>query len=418
MPHHLGLICPPGASHVTGLTTIARELCRRGHRATVFNIADVEELARREGVGFRPLGAKEHPKGSFKRFSEKLSRMHGMSAMRFSMRVALSEISMLLEEAPGAMGEAGVTALLVDQGQPVGSTLAEVLGVPFVTICNAVPINPDPGVPPSIVSWGPASSRLGRFRNRVGYRLFDLAATPMRRKINACRRSWGQKPLRSIYDTFSPVLQLAQQTADFDFPRPSLPSHFHYIGLIRRAGFDGAAFPFERLNGRPLVYASLGTVRTDDRNIFHMLAEACAGLDVQLAITLGGKGDIAAYAGLPGKPIVVNYAPQRAVLERAALTVCHSGNNTVLESLASGVPVVAVALNGDQYGVAARLERSGAGKRMELDRLNAERLCEVVRQVLREPSYAERARALSVSVERAGGERRAADLIEQKLNKA
>ena len=239
----------------------------------------------------------------------------------------------------------------------------------------------------------------------------------MRRKINSYRKTWGLKPLRSLYETFSPLLELAQQTTDFDFHR-RVPPHFNYIGLIRRAGSSGVPFPFERLDGRPMVYASLGTVRTDDQGVFRMLAEACSGLNVQLVITLGGKGDLASYADLPGAPVVVNYVPQLALLERAALTVCHSGNNTVLESLACGVPVVAVPLNGDQYGVAARLRHSGAGERIELNQLSAQSLRETVGRVLSDPSFAARARAVSASLAQAGGERRAADLIEQKLGKA
>jgi UDP:flavonoid glycosyltransferase YjiC (YdhE family) len=414
---HFGLICPPGSSHVTGLTTIARELCHRGHRATVFNILDVEELATKESIAFHPVGAEHHPKGSFKAFSEKFSQLHGLKALRFGLKVALDEITMLLEEAPEAMRAAGVTAILADQGQPAASTIAGRLGVPFVTICNAVPMDPDPCVPLSATNWGPTNSVAGRLRNRLTYRTFDLATTPIRRKINSYRKMWGLKPLRSFYETFSPVLELAQQTTDFDFHR-RVPPQFNYVGLIRRVGSAGVPFPFERLDGRPMVYASLGTVRTDNQGVFRMLAEACFGLDVQLVITLGGKGDLAGYNDLPGSPIVVNYVPQLALLERAALTVCHSGNNTVLESLACGVPVVAVPLNGDQYGVAARLKHSGAGERIELNRLSAQSLGEVVGRILSSPSYAERARTVRTSLEQAGGERRAADLIEQKLGKA
>src|SRR5262245_45613607 len=146
---HFGLVCPPGTSHVTGLTTVARELCSRGHRATVFNILDVEALAAREGVGFHALGAKDHPKGAFKAFTERQSQMEGLAALRFGLQMARSEIAMLLEEGPEAMRADGVTALLVDQGQPAGSTLADRLGVPFVTICNALAANPDPQAPPA-----------------------------------------------------------------------------------------------------------------------------------------------------------------------------------------------------------------------------------------------------------------------------
>ena len=298
--HHFGLICPPGPSHVAGLTTIARELCRRGHSATVFNIPDVEDIARREGVQFRAVGEKDHPKGSFEAFSKSFGRMHGMKAMRFGLGIALSESVMLLDEAPEAMRAAGVTALLIDQGQPAGSTIAERVGVPFITVCNAVHADPDPDVPPSMVGWGPATSWVGRLRIRAAHTLLDAALTPLRNRINLYRTAWGLAPLRSLYDGFSPTLELAQQTAEFDFPRRSLPRQFHYIGLIRRRASSSIPFPFERLDGRSLVYGSLGTVASDSDGVFRMLAEACAELNVQLALTLGGRGDPGQYRRFAG----------------------------------------------------------------------------------------------------------------------
>ena len=45
---------------------------------------------------------------------------------------------MYLDEAPDALRKAGVTALLVDQFEATGSTIAERISLSFVTICNAV----------------------------------------------------------------------------------------------------------------------------------------------------------------------------------------------------------------------------------------------------------------------------------------
>jgi zeaxanthin glucosyltransferase len=413
--HHFGMISPPGSSHVTGLTTIGRELCRRGHRATMFNIPDVEELAAKEGVGFCALGAQDHPKGAFRAFSENFGRMRGMKALRFGLKVALDELTMLLDEAPGAMRAAGVTALLVDQGQPAGSTIAARLGVPFITICNAVPANPDPLVPPSIVGWGPPDSWAGELRIRAAHRMFDVAATPLRKRINRYRSAWGLTPLKSLYNTFSPILELSQLTEDFDFPRRSIPPQFHYIGLIRRTASCDIPFPFERLDGRPLVYAAFGTVAINCDGVYRMLAEACAELNAQLVVTLGGLKHEAQYSDLPANPIFVSYAPQFEVLQRASVTVCHGGTNTVLESLASGVPVIAVPLQSDQYGTAARIERSGAGAAIPLKELSTSSVRERIRRLLDDPSYKERAQRIRASIARAGGESRAADLIEQRL---
>jgi zeaxanthin glucosyltransferase len=46
-------------------------------------------------------------------------------------------------------------------------------------------------------------------------------------------------------------------------------------------------------------------------------AEACVGLDVQLVITTGRGVPAASLGDLPGRPVVVPYAPQLELLRRA-----------------------------------------------------------------------------------------------------
>jgi zeaxanthin glucosyltransferase len=415
MKAHFGLIFPPTTSHITATTTVARELVRRGHQATAFNFLDVEEQVRKEGVGFCPLGVQRHPKGSVRANMEKLGRLRGSKFMQFGLRLAQLEIATLLEEGAAAIRESGVTALLIDQGEPAGSTLAELVKVPYISICAGIHCDPDPAVPPPVFGWGPANSLIGQWRNRIAWRLYDKALTPIRRSVNRYRRSHGLKPLALIYETFSPLLELTQQSVEFDFPRRSAPAQLRYIGLIRRTDVPSVLFPFDRLDGRPAVYASLGTMY-NNALLFRQIAEACASLGLQLIITLGGNGDPNHYNDLPGSPIVVSYAPQHAVLERASITVCHGGHNTVLESMVHGVPVLSIPVHDGDIGVAARLRHAGAGEWIYPKRVTTERLRSMIHRLAREESYGQRAREVGASLERAGGERRAADLIEEKLN--
>jgi zeaxanthin glucosyltransferase len=175
-------------------------------------------------------------------------------------------------------------------------------------------------------------------------------------------------------------------------------------------------FPWSRLDqGRPLVYASMGTLQNGVLQTFRMIAEACVcvGVDLQLVISLGGGQDPALLGDLPGDPIVVGYAPQLELIQRSALTISHGGLNTALESLAWGVPMVVLPVAYDQPGVGARVEWSGVGRSIPVGRLTVDRLRDAVRTVLGNPAYGERASQLRTSIDAADGLNRAADLIER-----
>ena len=116
---------------------------------------------------------------------------------------------------------------------------------------------------------------------------------------------------------------------------------------------------------------------------------------------------------LPRNPLVVEYAPQLELLQRASLTITHAGLNTTLESLSCGVPLVAIPITNDQPGVATRITHKGVGEVVPLDRLTVPKLQAAIRKVLSDNSYRENATKLREAIQRAGGVRRAADIVEQ-----
>jgi MGT family glycosyltransferase len=172
-------------------------------------------------------------------------------------------------------------------------------------------------------------------------------------------------------------------------------------------------FPWEKLDGRPLVYASLGTLQNRLESVFVQIAEACAPLAVQLVVSLGGSP--IALPPLPGNPIVVPYAPQLELLDRAIAVVTHGGLNTVLECLSRGVPVVVLPITNDQPGVAARIAHAGAGVSLPVNQLRVPSLQAALSQVLTDPRYRQNAQRLQQDIRQAGGLTRAADLLEQQL---
>ena len=114
----------------------------------------------------------------------------------------------------------------------------------------------------------------------------------------------------------------------------------------------------------------MGTLQNGVERVFQVIAEACAGLDAQLVLSLGtGSENLAPPSG---NPIVVRYAPQLELLRRSALTITHGGLNTVLESLSIGVPLVVIPVTNDQPGVGARVEWTGTGKAIPVQQVTAQ----------------------------------------------
>ena len=68
---------------------------------------------------------------------------------------------MLFRDAPAAIRDEGVDSLIVDQIEMAGGTVAEHLGLPFVSVAAALPINLDVSVPPVNFPWSHRDRRRG-----------------------------------------------------------------------------------------------------------------------------------------------------------------------------------------------------------------------------------------------------------------
>ena len=246
---------------------------------------------------------------------------------------------------------------------------------------------------------------------------------PIMKAINVARKKQGLPRLTRVEDAFSPLAQISNLCAEFDFPRHKLPRQFHYIGSFaanRQVNTD-YQFPWNALDGRPLIFASLGTI-PDPANppVFRKILDACDGLDAQLVLALGNwKGEHAGVreglGAIPKNALVVDFAPQMALLDRAALLITHGGSNTVLESLTRGVPMVALPRSADQTGMAARVAYTGSGLRASFKHCTVDVLRGLVKRVLSEETFRCRACTLQKAMQAAGGAKRAAEIAEEAL---
>jgi zeaxanthin glucosyltransferase len=411
-----GAFCFPGTGHLNPMTALAHSLQMRGHQVVIFGIADTEARVRAAGIDFHCIGREDFPPGSLDQLDERLAGLHGLAALRLTLERVRNSARMVLRDGPEAVRSAKVDALLVDEAEFAGN-VADHLELPWISIALIPPLLPDDRFPPFWFGWPGGQGWLSRLRNRVAIHALLRLASPIFRDVNEQRIAWGLEPYVRPEDGLSPLAQVTQLPESLEFKlRGDKPPGLHYTGPFVHARQRPAVdFPWDCLDGRPLIYASLGTLQNGQEGIFKTIAESCAGLDAQLLISLGGGLDAQRLGPLPGNPLVVHFAPQLEILKRAVLVITHAGLNTVLESLSEGVPMVAIPLGNDQPGVAARLKARGAGVVVSRGRLSVARLRAAVRLVMQDRSYRDAARALQAAIRQVNGPELAADVIEEVL---
>jgi MGT family glycosyltransferase len=219
--------------------------------------------------------------------------------------------------------------------------------------------------------------------------------------------------------TISKLAVVTQTPKEFDFPISNWPPQFHYAGPFHDGeGREPISFPWEKLTGEPIIYASMGTLVNGMEHIFRaILAAAGAVPGKQLVLSVGKNINPADLGPIPPNAIIVRKAPQIELLKKAALCITHAGMNTALESLAQGVPMVAIPIGFDQPGVAARIAYHGTGEFVEVGDLTVERLSSLVQKVLDNPNYREKARHFQKVIARTHGLDVAADAIDQAFRK-
>jgi MGT family glycosyltransferase len=160
---------------------------------------------------------------------------------------------------------------------------------------------------------------------------------------------------------------------------------------------------------RPRAYVALGSFLSSRSDVLGTIADGLreAGLGAVIASGVTPPTDL---GPLPEDWVVRPYLPQVAALRGCDVAICHGGNNTAMEALTAGVPVVALPFSTDQFAVAADLVDVGVGAALDPNRASARDLAAAVRRAL-SPATTRRAAAFGRALRRAPGQERAAALL-------
>lgn len=243
---------------------------------------------------------------------------------------------------------------------------------------------------------------------RAGLRLFR----DWRRELEATFRLNWTISLIEVFSNRQPLTLVYLPRALQPYAE-KFGDEYLFVGLCTQTRANAADFPFARLDGRPLVYVSFGTLHNPGPAFFQACVTALGGLGVQVVLVLSPGVEAADLGVVPENFLVLanGAAPQVRLLERAAVFVTHGGGGGMREGAWLGVPMIAVPQTYEQEILAQRLAESGAGSMLLPSEVTVASLSMAVRRVLSDKTFGECAGKLAQESRDAGGARRAADAI-------
>ncbi|MBV8552571.1 MAG: glycosyltransferase family 1 protein [Acidobacteriaceae bacterium] len=409
---------------------IAIELRRRDHDPVIATSEVYRAKIQAEGIGFSPV---RPDVGELLERPDIIEKVwHPLRGPEYLIRdYLMPRVEQAYEDL--SAGCAGADLLLTHPAAYAGPTVAEVLKLPWISVVPQPSIflsaDDPPVLPPA---WLRHVYRLGRGA-RVA--LFAMGKARVRR--------WGEPLLRlrkrlglstaenPIFEgSFSPCRTLALFSRQFASPQPDWPKNVLITGFVfydrRGEGFarysphtdEQVTAELARFldTGPPPVVFTLGSSAVMHPGTFYRESLKLAlKLRVRAVLLAGAKERAQLPNELPQSVFVADYAPYSKVLPRAALTVHQGGIGTTAQALRAGRPMLVVPWSHDQPDNAERLKRLGVARWVNRNQYTAEKVIGVMRELLDNSCYAERAAELSERIRAEDGLQTACNAIEAAL---
>lgn len=406
----VAFICPAFFSHMRAFEALGESLRHMGHEITFLLPTGASAMVRMPGFAIAEIPSAEgyEPETVIAR----AARPRGIFGILRTVADGAITTETICRYGPDVLRDHGIEAVVGDELEPAGGLVARHLGLPFVSLAAALPIERDPNMPLPFVDWRYDPGEFGRKRNRGGEFVGGLLLTRQRQAIRRSARILGLSGIGTDVDCLSDRLRITQTVASFDFPRP-VETLLRPVGPIRsRELSTGHALPLHTKRRRPFVFASLGTLQGHRFELFRRIADACRDLGADLLIAHCGGLD-AERSGRLNASSVVDFTDQMVALEQADVCITHGGLNTVLDCIRAGTPMLALPIAFDQPGVGARIVHHRIGESFSARRATTAGIrCRLQRLLTGLDTYVSAGVPLRSDILRSGGAEDAAVLVD------
>ena len=291
--------------------------------------------------------------------------------------------------------------VIYDFVSPWGKVLAEQLRVPAIALFpNPVPMRQK--LPPSIL-----------------FQMIDHLV-PLGRKVKRMRQEISERfhrPPETLIDFLTDPnrdLGIVMTSERFQPLRELLGDCIRFVGPCYPDLPNPPEFPFAELDGRKVIYATLGTVYGHNRIFFRRCIEAFRSLvDHRVVLSTGNGINPAELGDVPPHILIRPFVPQWEILARADLFITHGGMNSIHAGLYHGVPMIVMpqGIATDQQGNARTIESLGAGVCFKRLFYGATTLRELSLRVMADPEIKARLAGLKTEFQQSQGPLRGAEEI-------
>jgi rhamnosyltransferase subunit B len=390
------LLIPIGsAGDVHPFIGLGIELKRRGHRVTVLCNAYFEELIRKTGLEFVPLGTVE----DFRRVLDHPDLWDPWRSFQFIYREGFLPVLEPVYQFVVERYVAGET-IVVASSLAFGARIAqEKFNIPTVSVhlqpavfrsLYENPVMPTLSLPQGIPRW------MKRVVFRVVDAYIDRVIGP---DLNRFRAQVGLFPITRVFKDWlhSPDSVVGFFPEWFAAPQPDWPPQTHLVGFPLYDGFGVEVMP-EGLDaflskGEPPVTFTAGSAMKQGRWFFEESVKACQQLGHRALLINKFRDQVP--DPLPEGMFYAHYAPFSRVFPRSRLVVHHGGIGTTAQVLAAGVPQLVMPLAFDQPDQAMRVERLGVGETIARRNYQADKVANALKNLLRNPMVFQRAKKLA-----------------------
>lgn len=286
---------------------------------------------------------------------------------------------------------------------------AELHGCPRATLVpHLYPVHHQ-GMP--FFSFGamPPRTALGRGAWRAALPLLEGGLRRGRRELNEMRSQLGLAALDRFHGGMSEELVVVATYPELEYPR-EWPVEVEVCGPL---SYEIPHPDIDLPEGEgPLILIASSTAHDPRCELIRRSLKAFAGEPVRVVATTNGHSPESPIE-VPANAVLVDWLSYTQVMAAADLVVCHGGHGTICRSLEVGKPLLVSPAIGDMAENGARVQWAGCGLTLPSRLRRPQTLRWVARELLGNPAYAERARAIGAATPRRLAEDRACEAIER-----